>query len=67
MDLENTTNLSCVKILIRLARTSREVAEQILSHSNLINSLINRFNKAGTIGISTLKPLEISIIIQKIS
>lgn len=67
MDLDNTTNLSCVKILIRLARTSREVAEQILPHSNLINSLINRFDKAGTISLSILKPLKISIIIQKIS
>lgn len=47
LDLDNTTNLSCVKILIRLARTSREVAERILSYPNLINGLVNQFAKSG--------------------
>lgn len=34
-------------MLIRLARTSGEVAEQIQLHSNLIDSLMNQFKKGG--------------------
>lgn len=52
MNLDNTTHLSCVKILIRLARTSREVAERILTYSNLVKFLINQFTKVGTAGES---------------
>lgn len=35
--------MNCVKILIRLARTSEDVAKQILSHSNLIEALMGQF------------------------
>lgn len=42
-----------MKILIRLARTSREIAERILSHSSLIRSLIYQFEKVGSTGDRT--------------
>lgn len=47
MELDNTTNLSCIKILIRLARTSEETAHKIISHSSLIKNLIRQFEKGG--------------------
>lgn len=50
LNLDNTTNLSCIKLLIRLARTSREIAERILSHSNLMDNLMKQFEKVGTTG-----------------
>lgn len=50
MNCDNTTNLSCVKILIRLARTSKAIAERIMSYSSLVKFLFNQFAKVGTHG-----------------
>lgn len=50
MDLDNTTNLSCIKILIRLARTNSETAERIVSHSSLMNGLMRQFERMGSVG-----------------
>lgn len=50
MDLDNTTNLSCIKILIRLARTNAEIAERIVSHSSLMRCLMRQFERMGPVG-----------------
>lgn len=50
MELDNTTNLSCIKILIRLARTNSEIAERIMTHTSLIKSLVRQFERVGSIG-----------------
>lgn len=45
LHLENSTNLSCIKILIRLARTSKAVAESIVSHGDLLTSIFEQFDR----------------------
>lgn len=45
MNLENSTNLSCIKILIRLARTSKAVAEKIAAHDDLMRSIIEQYTR----------------------
>lgn len=37
-------------MLIRLARTNREIAERILTHSSLVKCLIDQFAKVGANG-----------------
>ena len=39
-DLENSTKLNCIKILIRLARTNEKCCENILSHDALMKCLV---------------------------
>lgn len=43
LNLENSTKLNCIKILIRLARTSRSTAVNILSHNELMKALLRQF------------------------
>lgn len=43
LNMTNTTNLNCVKILIRIARTSEQIAAQILSRTSLIECLMGQF------------------------
>lgn len=50
MELDNTTNLSCIKILIRLARTNSEIAERIMSHTSLMECLMGQFERIGSVG-----------------
>ncbi|XP_055384358.1 RNA polymerase II-associated protein 1 [Condylostylus longicornis] len=40
---ENSTTISCFKILIRLARTNQDVAKKIVSHKELVQLLIENF------------------------
>lgn len=44
MKLENSTKLSCIKLLIRLARTNQTIADKILSHHELMKSLLHQFD-----------------------
>lgn len=50
MVLDNTTNLSCIKILIRLARTNSEIAERIISQTSLMRCLMGQFERMGSVG-----------------
>lgn len=45
LNLENSTNLSCIKILIRLARTSKAVAAKIVGHADLLMAIVEQFNR----------------------
>lgn len=56
-DLENTSHLSCIKILIRLARTSSEIAERIVSHTSLMGCLVRQFERMGSPGDRKTKHL----------
>lgn len=44
MNLENSTKLSCIKMMIRLARTSKAVAEKIVGHKYLLQNIFDQFS-----------------------
>lgn len=46
LNLENSTNLSCIKLLIRLARTSKAIAEKIVAHGDLLKTILEQFNRS---------------------